>query len=166
MAKITITIEGETEELGDTLQRLFAAASDSTTSVLPQAGSEPSGQRVEWTSDLVREFWGGLARNAKRILTEIAKEPTGADLSTVRDRLGISRGSLAGSLAPIGFAMNRINRRHGITPSDYPYCSDHSTSTFQMPQNLADMILEISEFNERVGTAAHQSALEAGGVQG
>lgn len=153
MAKITITVEGEPEELRQTLLGLLGSSTQEWT---PEKDARPPGltleplpvtrdtteERLQWTPELFREFWSGLHQNARQILAEIAHDPEGVDIAGLRKKLGIEPKALAGRLSPVGRAMDRIKKRHKKElPETYPYEADFSAGLYRMDPNIAQMVL-------------------------
>ena len=101
-----------------------------------------------WTSALAAELWAELKPGARRILAEIARQPGGVPLGTLRARLDMETANLGGNLSSVGFAMNRLRKRHGAIPAAYPYATDYAAQTFSMPPALAACILALNEQGE------------------
>ena len=149
MPKITITIEGDTEELKDTLTRLFAAPSTSTPSqpsdTAPQTNDFP--ELDHWTRKRVEDFWRRIKPNARRILAVIARHPDGIGASEIQQALSIAAPTMAGSLSSVGFAMNYL-RKYVDKNLDFPHWWDSNTSRYYMKPAIASIILELYELDQ------------------
>ena len=115
MARLTITIEGESEEIEAiqaVLQRLAGV-----TAVTGSATAEASetlrltAQRKDWTAEEYEHFWGQLKDGARQILAEVAKRPEGYPMSDLERALGLPARVIGGRLSSIGHAMRRFESK-------------------------------------------------------
>jgi hypothetical protein len=145
MAKMTITIEGETSEVRELLRKLASVTSADELHTSDEVGSflEASDDAGGWTEDLIRVLWSRLKSNAKRILVEIAKHPEGIYLEEVDKRLGMDSRSRGGSLSSVGFAMNAIRKRRNKDLT-WPFRLDRSDWKYKMNPIVAGFILELA----------------------
>ena len=95
MAKVTISIEGTSDEVAEYLQKLIGGK------VQRQLG-------VSWLPEEIENLFTNLQPEAQRILREIAKNPTGYNRDDLISRLGISGRGLAGRLSSVEFNRKRI----------------------------------------------------------
>ncbi len=108
MAKIVITIEGDSQEIGaiqEVLQRLagLAAGELETHEALRTVG-----EREPWTFEEFRQFWSRLQDGARQILAEIAKRPEGYPMVELEQALGVPARVIGGRLSSVGHAMRRF----------------------------------------------------------
>ncbi len=96
MAKVTISIEGTSDEVAEYLQKL--------------TGSKVQRQLtgVRWLPEEIENLFTNLQPEAQRILREIAKNPTGYNRDDLIGRLGVSGRGLAGRLSSVEFNRKRI----------------------------------------------------------
>ncbi|MCM8745214.1 hypothetical protein NET03_01575 [Thermomicrobium sp. CFH 73360] len=108
MARIVITIEGDSQEIGaiqEVLQRLAGlAAGEFEVSELPRV----PGEREAWTFEEFRQFWSRLQDGARQILAEIAKRPEGYPMVELERALGVPARVIGGRLSSVGHAMRRF----------------------------------------------------------
>lgn len=105
MAKIVITIEGDSQEIGsiqEVLQRLAGLAAGES-EVLRAVG-----ERESWTFEEFRQFWSRLQEGARQILAEIAKRPEGYSMVELERALGVPARVIGGRLSSVGHAMRRF----------------------------------------------------------
>jgi len=95
MERVTITIEGSTEEV---IRALQAVAT----------GVRRQGASVAWLPNEVSDFFNHLQPDAQRILREIATRPQGYNRDELVSKLGISGRGLAGRLSSIGHNLRRF----------------------------------------------------------
>ena len=95
MERITITIEGSSEEVIRVLQ-------------VVSAGVSRQGASVSWLPDELRGFFNRLQPEAQRILREIATRPQGYNRDDLMSELGILARGLAGRLSSVGHTLRRF----------------------------------------------------------
>ena len=95
MERVTITIEGNSEEVIRALQAVAA-------------GVNRQGASVSWLPDEVGGFFNRLQPEAQRILREIATRPQGYNRDDLMSELGISARGLAGRLSSVGHTLRRF----------------------------------------------------------
>jgi len=95
MERVTITIEGTSEEVVRALQAVAAGASR-------------QGASISWLPDEVGGFFDRLQPEAQRILREIATKPQGYNRDDLLAKLGISARGLAGHLSSVGHTLRRF----------------------------------------------------------
>ena len=96
MAKVTISIEGTSDEVAEYLQKL--------------AGGKVQQQLmgVSWLPEEIEDLYTNLQPEAQRILREIAKKPTGYNRDDLINRLGLDGRGLAGRLSSVEFNRKRL----------------------------------------------------------
>ena len=104
MAKVTINIEGTSDEVAEYLQKL--------------TGGKVEGRikGVSWLPEEIEILYTNLRPEAQRILREIAKNPTGYNKDDLISLLGLTEGDrrrihgegLAGRLSSIEFKRKRL----------------------------------------------------------
>jgi len=114
MERVTITIEGSSEEVIRALQAVAAGVGRGETS-------------VTWLPNEIRDFFNNLQPEAQRILREIATRPEGYNRDDLVSRLGISGRGLAGRLSSVG---NTIRRFYPMKPR--PINFDDDTWSYTM----------------------------------
>ena len=95
MERITITIEGSSEEVIRALQAVAAGVERRETS-------------VTWLPNEIRDFFSNLQPEAQRILREITTRPAGYNRDDLVSELGISGRGLAGRLSSVGNTLRNF----------------------------------------------------------
>ncbi|MCS7206369.1 MAG: hypothetical protein NZ951_00275 [Dehalococcoidia bacterium] len=110
MARITVTLEGEWDEVQAILARLAEGAAKETPAavtvkeVSPPPPVKPAGEQ-RWTPQQVRRFWGRLSPDARRILKEVAKHPEGVGWTALQQALNMRAREIGGTLSSVGHRM-------------------------------------------------------------
>ncbi len=144
MARIVITIEGDSQEIGaiqEVLQRLAGlAAGEFEVSELPRA----AGEREAWTFEEFRQFWSRLQDGARQILAEIAKRPEGYPMVELERALGVPARVIGGRLSSVGHAMRRFP--HKEEPVEFRTGGDEAPGRriYFMKPEIARMIRRLA----------------------
>ena len=96
MAKVTISIEGTSDEVTEYIQRLTGA----------KVQQQVPG--VSWLSEEIENLFTNLQPEAQRILCEVADRPGGYDRDELITKLGITGRGLAGRLSSVEFNRKRL----------------------------------------------------------
>ncbi len=96
MAKVTISIEGTSDEVAEYLQKLVGGK------------AQPQITGVSWLPEEIENLYNNLQPEAQRILREIAKNPTGYNRDDLINRLGVTGRGLAGRLSSVEFNRKRL----------------------------------------------------------
>ncbi len=123
MAKVTISIEGTSDEVAEYLQKL--------------AGSKVQRQLigVRWLPEEIESLYSNLQPEAQRILREIAKTPAGYNRDDLLNRLGLDGRGLAGRLSSVEF-----NRKRLFPAKPRPFELDWDTWKYIMLPEVAEWI--------------------------
>lgn len=144
MARIVITIEGDSQEIGaiqEVLQRLAGlAAGEFEVSELPRV----TGEREAWTFEEFRQFWSRLQDGARQILAEIAKRPEGYPMVELERALGVPARVIGGRLSSVGHAMRRFP--HKEEPVEFRTGGDEAPGRriYFMKPEIARMIRRLA----------------------
>ena len=110
MAHVTVTIEGEHDELPAAIRQLFNLL------VAPESEED----RVEaWTEEELRRFVVLLADDARRILGKIVQRPDAYPWDELKEELGVAGLSRAGMMSSVGHAENHFPGKPPIVERDY-----------------------------------------------
>lgn len=96
MAKVTISIEGTPDEVADYMKNLIGGKVQQLST------------GVSWLPDEIGNLYENLKPEAKRILREVATDPSGYDRDALISRLGITGRGLAGKLSSVEFSRKRL----------------------------------------------------------
>jgi hypothetical protein len=110
MARITVTIEGEWEEVRNVLASLTERPSPEGRGKErregpPVAGPEEVVEGREWTEGQVRRLWRRLSDDARRVLKEVARHPEGIGWQALQQALGMRARQVGGTLSSVGHRM-------------------------------------------------------------
>lgn len=120
MERITMTIEGTSEEVIRALQEIAGMV-------------KKQRPLVSWLPDEIESFFNWLMPEAQRILREIATKPQGYNRDDLINKLGVSGRGLAGRLSSIG---HNLKRSYPSKPS--PIELDDETWSYTMLPEFAD----------------------------
>jgi len=127
MARVTLTIESDHEELPVVLQQLLN---------MEASGVTPSVQGTEeWSVEEVATFLDMIKPDAREILVEIAKRPDGYPWAEMQEHVGLSGLAIAGRMSSIGHAMNRFPAKQPLHERDY------QRRVYRMDPKYAEIIL-------------------------
>jgi len=124
MAKVTISIEGTSDEVAEYLQKL--------------AGSKVQRQLIglRWLPEEIESLYSNLQSEAQRILRETAKTPAGYNRDDLLNRLGLDGRGLAGRLSSVEF-----NRKRLFPSKPKPVELDWETWKYVMLPEVAEWII-------------------------
>ena len=128
MEKVTVNIEGTSDEVVRALQRL-------TSSFVEQQGKKVV--QEEWTEQDLHQFWNMLTDGAKAALRVVAKQPNGCPRDVVLKELGIEGSQLAGQLSSVGHALRKFPIK------TIPFELNWHTWEYGMIPDLADAIVRL-----------------------
>lgn len=103
MEKISVNIEGTSEEIAKAIKALAALLSE------PEEKQES--QEEDWSEDEIKKFWQMLTEGAREVLRVIAKHPAGCDRDVVLKDLGLNGNQLAGRLSSQGHTMRQFPKK-------------------------------------------------------
>jgi len=120
MARITITIEGDEQELEGALQRLLSVAhgQDGTSPAEPVAETteEPA---PGWAPEELAAYWDAIRDDARGIVAEVAKRPEGYPFDDLQAALGMGPQNIGGRLSSVGHARRRFPGKPQLVERDY-----------------------------------------------
>ena len=141
MVKITITVEGEPEEVRAALRQLVV--SDTANQA---EGVLTSGAVLEWTPDELRQLWNMIEPGARRILAALAERPDGYPFDALQQSLGMTGPNVAGRLSSVGHAMRRFPGK------PHPVQRDYRTRQYTMDSTVAEAIQQLARDEEGAST--------------
>ncbi len=169
MANVTITIEGDVEEVVATLRGMAGGAIDSTAvaptgeavetagesaavAVLPEAGTE-EGDSTEttaetpgaaWNASYVTTFWRNLSDTARQAMLRVSRSPNHTQKrAQLMHTLRLSQRELSGSLSSQGHSLNRLKRRRGNVDLPRPLIYDRAEDAYILDSNFANALREL-----------------------
>lgn len=128
MEKVTVNIEGSSDEVVIALQRLASL-------FIEQQGKKVT--KDEWTEQDLLQFWNMLTDGAKAALRVVAKQPNGCPRHVVLKELGIKGSQLAGQLSSVGHVLRKFPTK--VTP----FGLNWHTWEYDMIPDLADAIIRL-----------------------
>jgi len=165
MARIVITIEGDSQEIEAiqaVLQRLAGMTSGGLEAEEAVEQPRASGEEESWTFEEFQQFWSRLKGGARQILAEIAKRPEGYPMTDLEQALGLPARVIGGRLSSVGHAMRRFE--HKREPLEFRAGGDDGVGrrVYIMPPEIARMIRQLVAEERRAGQAgANQGSNEA-----
>jgi hypothetical protein len=153
MARVTVTIEGDTEEIRTALRTLLGelALESGSQGVLskPAVTPEQTGS-TNWTPDELARFWPFLTKPAQRILRLVAEKPEGYPSQDLERVLGYDMRHIGGNLSSVGHAMRRLYRVGDSYTKPWPIERDGATGQYRMQPDVAAVIRRLAD-NEGEG---------------
>jgi len=169
LANVTITIEGDVEEVVATLRGMAGRAVDLTTAVppaatrgtageteavttMPEAGTEegePSETAVEasgatWNASYVTTFWRNLSDTARQAMLRVSRSPNHTQKrAQLMHTLRLTQRELSGSLSSQGHSLNRLKRRRGNVDLPRPLIYDRTEDAYILDSNFANALREL-----------------------
>ena len=167
MANITVTIEGEVNEVIATLKGMagwspsqsakevavneIPSSSQSsepppTESVAPEsvidAPAEPA--VVVWNPSYLTTFWRNLSDTAREAMIRVSRSPNHTQKrAQLMHTLRLSQRELSGSLSSQGHSLNRLKRRRGNLDLPRPLTYDRAEDAYVLDPNFADALREL-----------------------
>lgn len=169
MANVTITIEGDVEEVVATLRGMAggaiepaavapAAAAAETSgeamavATLPEAGTEEA-ETAEttaetpgavWNASYVTTFWRNLSDTARQAMLRVSRSPNHTQKrAQLMHTLRLSQRELSGSLSSQGHSLNRLKRRRGNVDLPRPLIYDRTEDAYILDANFANALREL-----------------------
>ncbi len=169
MANVTITIEGDVDEVVATLRGMAGGAIDPTAAeptaaaietageatavaTLPEAGTEegePTETAVEtpaavWNASYVTTFWRNLSDTARQAMLRVSRSPNHTQKrAQLMHTLRLSQRELSGSLSSQGHSLNRLKRRRGNVDLPRPLIYDRTEDAYVLDSNFANALREL-----------------------
>jgi len=170
MARLTITVEGEADEVREALRHLLGGDLVGTSG--PAAGLPPDQQStgdgeptaappppLTWTHDELSRLWAHLTDPARRVLREVADQPDGYRFEELERSLGLDMRRIGGSLSSVGHTMRRLYRVDDVYVRPWPLVGDKYKRVYLMDEQVAEMIRELTV---QSGDEDGQQAVEEG----
>ena len=171
MANVTITIEGDVDEVVATLRGMAGQSDDPTTApiaataetadeaaavpIAPEAGTEegePSVPPVSasavpadaWNASYVTTFWRNLSDTARQAMLRVSRSPNHTQKrAQLMHTLRLTQRELSGSLSSQGHSLNRLKRRRGNVNLPRPLIYDRTEDAYILDSNFANALREL-----------------------
>lgn len=170
MANVTITIEGNVEEVVATLRGMAGqalapstvapttaagetAGEETAVTILPEAGTEEGepaataagAAGVAWNASYVTTFWRNLSETARQAMLRVSRSPNHTQKrAQLMHTLRLSQRELSGSLSSQGHSLNRLKRRRGNVDLPRPLIYDRAEDAYVLDSNFADALHELN----------------------
>ena len=167
MAHITVTIEGEVNEVIATLKGmagwspseganevivdeipsgLSASEPLPTEAVAPEsainAPADPA--VVVWNASYLTTFWRNLSDTAREAMIRVSRSPNHTQKrAQLMHTLRLSQRELSGSLSSQGHSLNRLKRRRGDLDLPRPLIYDRAEDAYVLDSNFAEALREL-----------------------
>ena len=167
MAKVTVTIEGDIDEVMATLQgmaghaistngaRTSAKPAEDAAEAEPESQAQPEspttaieaepgpGETV-WNSSYVHTFWRNLSDTARQAMVRVSRSPNRVQKrAQLMHTLQLSQRELSGSLSSQGHSLNRLKRRRGDVNLPRPLTYDKVEDVYILDANFAEAMGEL-----------------------
>ena len=169
MANVTITIEGDVEEVVATLRGMAGRADDPTPAEPPTATTETAGEapavatmpevgteegepsvtavevsRDAWNASYVTTFWRNLSDTARQAMLRVSRSPNHTQKrAQLMHTLRLTQRELSGSLSSQGHSLNRLKRRRGNVDLPRPLTYDRNEDAYVLDSNFANALREL-----------------------
>ena len=169
MAKVTVTIEGDIDEVMATLQGMAgyatstngAQSSANPAEAVAEAEAEPESQALPespttateaepgsgetvWNSSYVHTFWRNLSDTARQAMVRVSRSPNHVQKrAQLMHTLQLSQRELSGSLSSQGHSLNRLKRRRGDVNLPRPLTYDKVEDVYILDANFAEAMGEL-----------------------
>ena len=166
MTKITVTIEGDIDEVVSTLQGMagrgspeqsaveastladaqteLPSPSETADSVEPVAEPDAPSEGPVWNASYVHTFWRNLSDTARQAMIRVSRSPNHTQKrAQLMHTLQLSQRELSGSLSSQGHSLNRLKRRRGDVDLPRPLTYDKTDDVYVLDSNFADALKEI-----------------------
>ena len=169
MANVTITIEGDVEEVvamlkgmaGRAVEPTVAAPTTATretaseaaaVTTTPEAGTEEGepnetaaeASGADWNASYVTTFWRHLSDTARQAMLRVSRSPNHTQKrAQLMHTLRLTQRELSGSLSSQGHSLNRLKRRRGNVDLPRPLTYDRTEDAYILDSNFADALREL-----------------------
>lgn len=168
MANVTITIEGDVEEVVATLRGMAGRISDpiavgssaaaretageeSAVTALPEteadevASTEAAGASgATWNASYVTTFWRNLSDTARQAMLRVSRSPNHTQKrAQLMHTLRLTQRELSGSLSSQGHSLNRLRRRRGNVDLPRPLIYDRTEDAYVLDTDFANALREL-----------------------
>lgn len=167
MANITVTIEGEVNEVIATLRGMAGCSpSESanevaideipsglqsselppTESAAPESAIDAPAEPavVIWNASYLTTFWRNLSDTAREAMVRVSRSPNHTQKrAQLMHTLRLSQRELSGSLSSQGHSLNRLKRRRGDLDLPRPLTYDRAEDAYVLDPNFADALREL-----------------------
>ena len=166
MTKVTVTIEGDIDEVIATLLGMAGRSDleqpapetvppddaqpestgsqeteDSAEPVAAEPGPEPHGPI--WNASYVHTFWRNLSDTARQAMIRVSRSPNHIQKrAQLMHTLQLSQRELSGSLSSQGHSLNRLKRRRGDVDLPRPLTYDKVNDAYVLDPNFAVALRE------------------------
>ncbi len=167
MANITVTIEGEVNEVIATLRGmagcspiespnevaideipagLQSSEPPQTESAAPESAIDAPAEPavVIWNASYLTTFWRNLSDTAREAMIRVSRSPNHTQKrAQLMHTLRLSQRELSGSLSSQGHSLNRLKRRRGDLDLPRPLTYDRAEDAYVLDSNFADALREL-----------------------
>ena len=169
MANVTITIEGDVDEVVATLRGMAGRSIDPAAGASPPAARETVGEAAAvnitpeaeteegeptetaaetsgaaWNASYVTTFWRNLSDTARQAMLRVSRSPNHTQKrAQLMHTLRLSQRELSGSLSSQGHSLNRLKRRRGNVDLPRPLIYDRTEDAYVLDANFANALREL-----------------------
>ena len=169
MANVTITIEGDVEEVVATLRGMAGRTLEPSDVEPPAAARETAGEETAvtilpevvteeeepaetaageagaaWNASYVTTFWRNLSDTARQAMLRVSRSPNHTQKrAQLMHTLRLTQRELSGSLSSQGHSLNRLKRRRGNVDLPRPLIYDRTEDAYVLDSNFAEALREL-----------------------
>lgn len=173
MARVTVTIEGDIDEVMATVQGMAgggsggnptrssaepreavaetepespasAAATAAPAAATPEREIPSAPEETVWNSSYVHTFWRNLSDTARQAMVRVSRSPNHTQKrAQLMHTLQLSQRKLSGSLSSQGHSLNRLKRRRGDVNLPRPLTYDKVDDVYVLDGNFAEAMGEL-----------------------
>ncbi len=167
MANITVTIEGDVDEVIATLRGMTgrglnaraaeeaaappeapdampAVAPPEAVAVAPPEPPADKPEKADWNASYVTIFWGNLSDTARQAMLRVSRSPNHTQKrAQLMHTLRLSQRELSGSLSSQGHSLNRLKRRRENLDLPRPLTYDRAEDVYILDANFASALREL-----------------------
>ena len=159
MVRVTVTIEGDIDEVVAAIRQMAGRGTESLTggevvageAVVDAAVGGADGalspeelavsaelDRPKWNASYATTFWRYLSATAKQAMVRVSQSPDYTEKrAQLMDELNLTQRELSGSLSSQGHSMNRLRRRRGGVDLPRPMTYDKVADVYVLDSNFA-----------------------------
>ena len=173
MARVTVTIEGDIDEVMATVQGMAgrssgvraarsspepgeaavenepasqpaAMAAEAPVAAAPEREIPSAPEETVWNSSYVHTFWRNLSDTARQAMVRVSRSPNHTQKrAQLMHTLQLSQRELSGSLSSQGHSLNRLKRRRGDVNLPRPLTFDKVEDVYVLDANFAEAMGEL-----------------------
>ncbi len=163
MTRVTVSIEGDIDEVVATLRGMAGRLTPNDPASASTGGVEAKGENSDgeetdqsteapidlddseaqavWNGSYVHTFWRNLSDTARQAMIRVLRSPNHTQKrAQLMHTLQLSQRELSGSLSSQGHSLNRLKRRRGDVGLPRPLTYDKANDAYVLDANFANAL--------------------------